>query len=150
MEPVQRIALNSDMALSNKFSEMNDIPHSHEDHYLSEHNSALVVLNMTSTRTREILGLYVEAFHAMWDLHPPGSRKPPRDQPALMVALRTKRQIHQQEQAAPDSTQPFLRHADLPHSMFCRQRTTPEGQSMVCGADSSCIFAHKPDNVALR
>ena len=154
-----QLAKNADMAVSNKYIEMDAIPTSLEDHWMSEHNTALVVLNMMSNKMRTGLGLYVNAFHQLWEIHPPNARIPPRDQPAFMIALRALRQLLQQTTTFVDNTkttdaattQMFLNHVDLPHNVFCRQRTNPKGQPMVCGGkESPCLFAHKPDQIVKR
>jgi hypothetical protein len=159
----------SDIALSNKYVEMNSIPKTLEQHWMAEHNTAMVVLNMTSTTaTRNLLGLYVKAFHALWELHPADARVPPRDQPAFMIALMALRRLHHQqkrnEQATTTTTTTataittkqeeesssntmFLNHVDIPHDVFCRRLTTPEGQPVVCGGASPCLLAHKPDRI---
>ena len=149
MGPLLQLFQGSDLLLSNKYTEMNNIPKGLEEHWMAEHNTAMVLLNMTSTRTRHLLGLYVEAFHAMWEMHPANAPIPPRDQPAFMIALRALRQLNVQP-TPPDDKTVFLDHVDIPHDVFCRRRTMPEGQPLVCGGSSPCILAHKPDRIMIE
>ena len=71
----------SDIAMTNKYDQMYNV--TGDPHYLGQHNSAVMVLNMESVRTRILLSLYIQAFHYNsvkgWN---------GMDQPSLMVALR--------------------------------------------------------------
>ena len=65
-------------------------------HFLGEHNSALVVLNMKSTRTRVLMALYIQAFHRAGEMKMLKKKTgQQRDQPSLMIAMQgKKRQVH--------------------------------------------------------
>ena len=82
-------AIVADIAISNAYDEMEVYEKSgtsyHYKHWLGEHSSGVVALNMNSSRTRVLLGLYVHAFHAM---SKNSKSLQTRDQPSLMVALR--------------------------------------------------------------
>jgi len=118
--------------------------------FLVEHNSAVVMLNMTSIRTRVLLSLYVQAFQAFHR----GSVK--RDQPPLMVAMQAMvEKFHLLPSEVPNESVRevietynlgFIRHLDFDASHVCRKQT---GVPAVCSADSSCAIAHKDENTFL-
>ena len=118
-------------------------------HFLAEHNSAVVVLNMTSIRTRVLLALYIQAFHCASE---EGGGKMQRDQPALMVAMQAMVEgFHPHGELLPqvpnDSVREVIEHynldfihdVDFNSSLVCRPKT---GNS-VCSMDSSCLIAHR-------
>ena len=120
-------------------------------HFLAEHNSAIVMLNMTSTRTRVLLALYIQAFHRASS--EAGGGKKQRDQPSLMVAMQAMaKTFHPQGKLAlsevpNDSVREvieqyklgYIRHVDFDTSLVCQKRTSKN----VCSVDSSCAIAHK-------
>ena len=57
-------------------------------HFLGQHNSALVVLNMKSTRTRMLMALYIQAYHKLGEMKKSGKQF---DQPSLMIAMQGKK-----------------------------------------------------------
>jgi hypothetical protein len=145
VNPLAKLLNGSDIALTNtKWNEMVAIQDYR--HWLGEHNSALVVLNMEmSVRARILMGLYVEAFHGM---HNKSIQEHQMDQPALMVAMRA--------MADPSPGGPYnqwdtnlrkqheldsLDHVDLSSSMVCRRNTRKENG---CGEGSTCLVSHKP------
>ena len=109
----------ADVALTNKFDGQGDLDD--RDHYRLEHNSACVVLDATSARTQAFLGLYLEAFAALF-----ARNGEARDQPALAVALRRARDAG-------------LSHADISPAVFCRNKI-----SAVVSCDAGCAIVHKP------
>ena len=77
----------ADIGVSNIFNSMEYLTDS--KYFLGEHNSAVVVLNMTSIRTRLMLALYTQAFHRASEFAKlENKRMKQRDQPALMVACK--------------------------------------------------------------
>jgi hypothetical protein len=145
VNPLAKLLNGSDVALTNtKWNEM--VATQDYRHWLGEHNSALVVLNMEmSVRARILMGLYVEAFHGMCN---ESIQEHQMDQPALMVAMRA--------MADPSPGGPYnqwdtnlrkqheldsLDHVDLSSSMVCRRNTRKENG---CGEGSTCLVSHKP------
>jgi hypothetical protein len=127
-------------------------------HFLIEHNSAVVMLNMTSIRTRVLLSLYIQAFHRARSEKMGGKQK--KDQPALMIAMGAMvEKFHPQGTLLPNEVPnesvrevietydlDFIRHLDFDTSQVCRKRTeTPS----VCSVDSPCVIAHKEENTFL-
>ena len=96
------------------------------------HNSACVVLNMSSPRTRLLLHHYERAFE----------RAPipmQHDQPALGEALHTL--------ALPgEASSRFgvIQHVDLQPELFCRQRTLPAHGAAAGVCNAECALVHKP------
>jgi hypothetical protein len=137
----------ADTGLTNVIDRMQYLTDSR--HFLVEHNSAVVVLNMTSLRTRVLLALYIQAFH--WESEE-GGVKVQRDQPSLMVAMQSMAEgFHPHGEILPevpnDSVREvmehyhlgYLHHVDFNPSLVCRPKT---GKS-VCSVDSPCLIAHK-------
>eukprot|EP00984_Skeletonema_dohrnii_P020017 scaffold9681_cov103-Skeletonema_dohrnii-CCMP3373.AAC.10 len=137
----------ADIGITNVIDEMRYITDSR--HFLAEHSSAVVVLNMTSIRTRVLLALYIQAFHCASE---EGGGAMQRDQPALMVAMQAMVDgFHPHgelvAQVPNDSVREviehynldFIHHVDFNSSLVCRPKT---GNS-VCSMDSSCLIAHK-------
>ena len=142
---------NADIGFTNVIDKMRYLTDSR--HFLAEHNSAVVVLNMTSIRTRVLLALYIQAFHCASE---EGGGKMQRDQPALMVAMQAMVEgFHPHGELLPqvpnDSVREviehynldFIHHVDFNSSLVCRPKT---GNS-VCSMDSSCLIAHKARTV---
>jgi len=106
--------------------EMINIDHYVKDGNPNQHNSALVVLDMTSTNTRNMLNLYESIFS---ETDPP----PTLDQPSLGIAMNL------------TSTAGNLNHVDLKVETFCRTKNLrTEGEpsvNPVCG--NGCILVHK-------
>ena len=92
----------SDIAMTNKYEPMHRA--TGDPHLLGQHNSAVMVLNMESVRTRILLSLYIQAFHSVkgWN---------GMDQPSLMVALRAVSAPNHKNGPLHDDP---LRHVDLP------------------------------------
>ena len=98
----------------------------HTSHYISrgdpnQHNSAPVVLDMTSNNTRAMLEVYKSIFFSKDD------PLPTLDQPSLGEAM------HMTSMAG------NLTHVDFPGNTVCRKRIF--GGEIRCGA--GCIVAHK-------
>jgi hypothetical protein len=129
VSPLAKLLNGSDIGITNKWNKMDAIQDYH--HWLAEHNSALVVLNMESVRTRILMGLYVDAFHGIYNsinADPGGRIRDQRDQPGLMVAMRAL--------VDPSPREPYnewatdfrkkheldsLDHVDFPSAMVCRK-----------------------------
>ena len=139
--------VNADIGLINEIDEMRYITDSR--HFLAEHNSAVVILNMTSIRTRVLLALYIQAFHLASEQ---GAGKKQRDQPALMIAMQAMVDgFHPLGELLPEVPNvsvreviehynlDFIHHLDFNSSLVCRHNT---GFSE-CSLDSSCLIAHK-------
>jgi hypothetical protein len=145
VNPLAKLLNGSDIAITNtKWNEMVAIQDYR--HWLVEHNSALVVLNMESVRTRILMGLYVEAFHMAYNK---SIQEHQMDQPALMVAMRAMvdpslgepynqwaTDLRKQHELDP------LDHVDLSPYMVCRRNTRKEENG--CGEGSTCLVSHKP------
>jgi len=141
---------NSDIGFTNIVDEMDVVTDSR--HFLGEHNSAVVVLNMKSIRTRLLMVLYIQAYHRTGEISKSGRQ---RDQPSLAVAMQS-----MAEEFIPAEGQPseipndsarqvidehklgFIQHVDFGSSHVCRGRTTGS-KNVICGEDSSCLIAHK-------
>jgi len=136
----------SDIALRNIVEEMEVVKDSR--HFLGEHNSAVVVLNMKSIRTRMLLALYVQAYHRTSEL---GNRKTKRqrDQPSLLVAMQSMAEEFTPSDGRPaeipnDSVRAvidrhelgFIQHVDFDFSLVC-------SGGNACGQNSSCVISHK-------
>jgi hypothetical protein len=147
----------ADIGFTNVVNSMANIPDNR--HFLAEHNSAIVMLNMTSTRTRVLLALYIQAFHRASSEAAAGGENQ-RDQPSLMVALQaTAETFHPQGQLAlfevpNDSVREvieqyklgYIRHVDFDTSLVCRKKTS---KVQDCSVDSSCVIAHKAPSLFL-
>ena len=78
----------SDIGFTNVVDDMASVRDSR--HFLGEHNSALVVLNMKSTRTRMLMALYIQAYHKASEMKKTGRQ---RDQPSLLIARQGKKRL---------------------------------------------------------
>lgn len=127
-------------------------------HFLVEHNSAVVMLNMTSIRTRVLLSLYIQAFHRGSSEKRGGKQQ--KDQPALMIAMQAMlEKFHLLLSEVPNESVRevietynlgFIRHLDFDASHVCRKKTgKKKGIPAVCSADTSCVIAHKDENTFL-
>jgi hypothetical protein len=149
VEPLGSMLNGSNIAMSNEFNGRMGEVHDYR-HWMAEHNSALVVLNMETVLTRILLGLYVQAFHTMLEHNP----KLTRDQPSFMVALRALSdpppgETYTNKWATSFQSQHSLgslRHVDLPPVVFCRKRNSDNLANHHCGKGSTCLLAHKPED----
>ena len=92
------------------------------------HNSACVVLNMTSQRTQMLLRRSIEFFFSR------NYENSTIDQPAIGRAMYEAWQ------------QNGLSHVDLNQELVCRPKTHPAGKAgVVCSPDTTCAIAHKWD-----
>jgi hypothetical protein len=155
VNPLAKLLNGSDIGITNRLNEMEAIQDYR--HWLAEHNSALVVLNMESVRTRILMGLYVEAFHGIYKSvnTKPGAVlfKSQKDQPALMVAMRALVDPYPGEpdnQWATDLRKQHeldsLDHVDFPSSVVCRVKTSKKDN--YCGKGSTCLVSHKGEAVS--
>jgi hypothetical protein len=140
----------ADVIMTNKYSQ----PGEKEGlaHWLEEHNSAVVVMNSNSSRTRLMTRIYAEAE---LKLHPEVM-----DQPAFMIALRAtafpfsgnldssgipRRELPPAQvvdQVLGAGGVGLLRHRDFPTSAVCRAKIST---SVSC--DDGCSVVHKPMKV---
>lgn len=105
---------------------------------------------MTSTRTRVLLGLYIQAFHSLASTVESGPLTVPmeleryqRDQPSFRIALLAMLKHSETTEYSNKMVQELsqlesLQHVDLPFEAFCRGKTTPNSFPL-----KSCLFAHK-------
>ena len=137
----------SDIAFRNIVKEMEFVKDSR--HFLGEHNSAVVVLDMKSIRTRMLLALYIQAYHRTDEIGNSKTKRQ-RDQPSLLVAMQAMAEEFTPNDGRPaeipnDSVRAvidrhklgFIQHADLDFSLVC------PGKTSTCGQSSSCVIVHK-------
>lgn len=142
----------ADIALTNKYSTQSAVSSTSAVHWAGNesHNSACVVLNMRSPRTRALLQCYAAAFAAAVPLAS-------RDQPSLSLALRSMALPSQLSSTHPSSSAQLtpkvvarlavaaqkrygtLRHVDLTSAVFCRKKLSP-----VVSCSAGCVLVHKP------
>ena len=107
---------------------------------INQHNSAAVILNMTSSSTRELLRRFEDDFFSSSspDLH---SHLLTLDQPSLGRAMHA---------MFLENTDASLRHVDLDPERVCRkgsryERNKDQGLAEIsCGKTNNCIVIHKP------
>ena len=147
----------ADIGFSNVLNSMEYLTDS--KHFLGEHNSAVVALNMTSIRTRLMLALYIQAFHQASEFAKvEKKKKKQRDHPALMIALQAMSEGFQRNkdqrlaEVPNDSVREviekyqlgFIRHVDLNQSQVCQKNTS---DSQTCSEGSLCVISHKAENL---
>lgn len=137
----------SDIGFRNIVEEMEVVKDSR--HFLGEHNSAVVVLNMRSIRTRMLLALYIQAYHRTGEMGNSKTKRQ-RDQPSLLVAMQAMAEEFTPKDGRPaeipnDSVRAvidrhnlgFIQHVDFDFSLVC------PGKTSTCGQSSSCVISHK-------
>ena len=160
--PLLEIFDNSDIGFTNVANVMEKVTDSR--HFQAKHNSAIVILNMKSIRTRVLLALYLQAFHRQGELRAGKNfdSRGHRDQPALKVALQAMVESFQPKDSKlrgipNDSVRDvidqhelgFIRHSDFNSSLVCRAHTS-RGKKVECSPDNLCVVAHKGRGIISR